>query len=129
MPKVYIAIFTPHYGNFLHWAIFIQTEPPLVLEVAGEHPNFIPNVICSSPDLDVRHIRNIEVGEVREDEMSQIRSFIEATYVDNETVEWTCQDYVLEALEKLGEECLLDEDDEQYQKAIRMAKRQYFGPQ
>jgi hypothetical protein len=129
MPKVYIAIFSPHYGNFLHWSIFIQTEQPLILEVEGEHPNFTPNIMNSSPDMDARHIKNIEVGEVREDEMSQVRSVIKATHVDNETVEWNCQDYVLEALEKLAEECLLDEEDEQYQKAIRIAKRKYFGSQ
>ena len=48
--------------------------------------------------------------------------------VDNTTVEWNCQDYVLEPLEELCEECVLDEDDEDYEKGIRKAKRKYFGP-
>lgn len=37
--------------------------------------------------------------------------------VDNETSEWDCQDYVLEILDRLQEDYVLDEDDEDYQEA------------
>lgn len=35
--------------------------------------------------------------------------------VDNETVEWDCQEYVLDMLDALEEEFVLDRDDENYQ--------------
>lgn len=41
----------------------------------------------------------------------------ETVPVDNETVEWDCQDYVLDILDNLEEEFILDCDDEDYRAA------------
>ena len=53
---------------------------------------------------------------------------IDNTKVDNETTEWNCQDYVIELLETLYEECIIDEDDKEYKRGMKKAKDKYFGP-
>ncbi|KAI9655413.1 MAG: hypothetical protein M1829_000649 [Trizodia sp. TS-e1964] len=53
---------------------------------------------------------------------------MDSAEVDNETLDWNCQDYVLESLDKLSEECILDEDDEDYVEGVKKAKEKYFGP-
>jgi hypothetical protein len=108
VPKVNIVILSHHYGNFLLWAICIQNEPPPILEMAGEQPILTPNTLTSSPDNVARYIRNTEVDEAREDGLGQARLLIEATQVEDEPDEWKRQDYALEALKKLAEECLPD---------------------
>lgn len=47
--------------------------------------------------------------------------------VDNETVHWNGQEYVLEALDGLYDECVIDEDDEDYELG-RERTDMYFGP-
>ena len=60
-----------------------------------------------------------------ERDLEAIKKVIAGTEVDNETLEWDCQDYVLEILDNLEVECLIDDDDETYkkQKAKPKSKR------
>lgn len=53
---------------------------------------------------------------------------MEIAEIDNETTEWNCQDYVLEALDMLYDECVIDEDDKNYKKGTKKAKEKYYGP-
>ena len=48
--------------------------------------------------------------------------------VDNETTEWNYQDYVIEAIDMLYNECVIDEDDEDYKKGRKRAVTEYLGP-
>ena len=129
MPKIYIAVYRPRSGNYYHWAIYVKGTPPRILEVTGSHPNFTRNNIEARPESTDRHVESIKVGDVNEGDMREFYSIMGRVEVDNDTVDWNCQDYVLEALEALAEECVLDEDDEDYKKGIRKAKRNYYGPQ
>lgn len=47
--------------------------------------------------------------------------------VDNETIEWDCQDYVLEILDRLEEEYVLEKEDEDYQEAREELKNKRGG--
>lgn len=129
MPQVYIAVYRPRNGNYHHWALYVKSTPSRIFEVTGSHPDFMRNVVESKPESTNRHVESIEVGDVSEGDMCEFNSIMRRVEVDNDTVDWNCQDYVLEALEALAEECVLDEDDENYGKGIRKAKRKYFGPQ
>ncbi|KAM0714519.1 hypothetical protein Q7P37_009815 [Cladosporium fusiforme] len=129
MPKVYIAVYRPRDGNYYHWALYVKSTPSKIFEVTGSHPNFERNIVQAKPESTNRHVENIEVGDVSEGDMSEFYSIMRRVEVDNETVDWNCQDYVVEALEALVEECVIDEDDEDYKKGIRKAKKKYYGPQ
>jgi len=50
-------------------------------------------------------------------DIATVQRVAETTAVDNETVEWDCQEYVLDMLETLEKECVVDEDDGYYKTA------------
>lgn len=129
MPKVYIAIYKPRSGNYYHWALYVKSKPPRIFEVTGSHPDFERNIVESKPESTNRHVESIEVGDVNEGDMKEFRTIMNKVEVDNDTVDWNCQDFVLESLDALTEECVLDEDEEDYKKGVRRAKRKYYGPQ
>ena len=47
--------------------------------------------------------------------------------LDNSAVHWTCQDFVIEILDKLVEECVIDGDEKSYKKAMKEVK-EHYGP-
>jgi hypothetical protein len=128
MGKLYIAIYKPRYGNYKHWALFLESTESLVFEVVGEHGTFQKNTIIGSPSSSTRHEKNILVADINEQDVPELKKVVSKVNVDNETMEWNCQDYVLEVLEALKEECIIDEDDAHYQKGINLAQKKYFGP-
>ncbi|KXG52958.1 uncharacterized protein PGRI_000080 [Penicillium griseofulvum] len=100
-PKLYVVFYRPRYGNYHHWALYVDDEDvPMIFEVIGQHPNFMRNVVKAKAE--------------------KSKSFLGKEYVG--TVEWDCQDYVLEILDKLEDEFVLEEDDEDYREARRVLK-------
>ena len=85
----------------------------------GTHGTFTRNVAKDIPEDSGRFLESIHLGEFADRDLEEFKKAVEATAVDNETVEWDCQDYVLEILEKLEEECVIDEDDKAYKKQKR----------
>ena len=128
MGKLYIAIYKPRYGNYKHWALFLDSSESLIFEVVGEHGTFQKNTIKGSPSSSTRHENNILVADINDQDIPELKKTVSGVKVDNETTEWNCQDYVLETLEALEKECVIDEDDEDYKKGINQAKKKYFGP-
>lgn len=49
--------------------------------------------------------------------------------VDNETALWNCQDYVIEAIDGLYDECIIDEEDKDYKKGKKSAVDSHYGAQ
>lgn len=130
-PKLYVVIYKPIYGgNYQHWALYIDHElNPLVIEVIGEHPNFEP--LISSVRAEEfpgrsflsRHF----LGVVCQDDIPGIIEVVKGVPLDNETVQWDCQDYVLEILDALEEAFYLSGDDEEYSEA-RVLLGEMRGP-
>ena len=130
MAKLYIAMYSPIDGNYGHWALYLENDgESIIFEVVGEHGTFRANSLAVNPENSNRHIRNIPVGTVNKQDIPDLVKVMENMKIDNETTEWNCQDYVLEALESLYEECIIDEDDKDYKKGTKEAKETYFGPQ
>ncbi|TKA66905.1 hypothetical protein B0A55_11661, partial [Friedmanniomyces simplex] len=129
MPKIYIAVYTPRQGNHYHWAIYVKCKPPRIIEITGSHPEFKFNTVETKPENTTPHKESIEIGDINDSDMPEFYSIMRRVEIDNDTVDWNCQDYVLEALDELTEECVLDEDDETYKKGRRRAKNKYYGPQ
>lgn len=128
MPELYIAIYQPPEGNHYHWALYLDSKNPHIYEVTGSHPDFLKNVLRSRPEGDSNFRVKIKVADVNDQDLEGIDDFIDKQEVDNDTALWNCQDYVIEALETLCQECLIDEDDQVYQEGIDEAKRRYYGP-
>ena len=59
--------------------------------------------------------------------MAEFQSAVSAIKPDNSVAHWNCQDYVIEILEKLEEECVIDGDAKAYKTAKSRVKTHY-GP-
>lgn len=128
MPELYIAMYKPRFGNYEHWALCLKDDGDwTIFEVIGQHGEFKRNSLPMDPESSLRHKRNILVGTINKEAIPELLETMENVEIDNETTEWNCQDYVLEALDKLVEECVIDEDDEDYKKGTELAKGKYFG--
>ncbi|CAI7597161.1 unnamed protein product [Penicillium viridicatum] len=113
--KLFVVFYRPRYGNFLHWALHIEKgQEHHILEVDGEHPQFKRNTFMENPKESCTFLRQFFIAVLGEDDVERVKSAAQSVPVDNETVEWDCQDYVLEILDKLQEDFILDKDDEDY---------------
>ena len=124
--RLYVAIYRAVHGNYEHWALYLEngTEHK-VYEVVGEHPQFQPNVVSGKPTSTSRHKKNIVVDDISANDVKELEKVISLTEVKNSVVHWNCQDYVLEILDKLAEECIVDEDEDEYKNARKELKNIY----
>lgn len=114
-PKLFVVFYRPRYGNYLHWALHIENgDEHQILEVDGEHPQFEYNTFMEDPNTSNTFLRQLFVAVLGEGDIERVKSAARSVPVDNETVEWDCQDYVLEVLERLQEDLVLDKDDADY---------------
>jgi hypothetical protein len=121
----------PIEGNYEHWALCLNDDDgdvPTVFEVTGEHPNFEKSTLKYNPKDTGRHRRDIVVGVINKRDIPEFLQTVEHSKANNTTVDWNCQDYVIELVEKLYDECIIDEDDKYYKKGLQEAKDKYFGP-
>ncbi|OQE20147.1 hypothetical protein PENFLA_c017G09337 [Penicillium flavigenum] len=121
-PKLFVVFYRPRYGNFLHWALHIEKgEEHHIIEVDGEHPQFKRNTFMENPKKSSTFLRQFFIAVLGEDDIERVKSAAQSVPVDNETVEWDCQDYVLEILDELQEDFVLDKDDEDYMDELENA--------
>ena len=129
MPNLSVAMYKPAEGNHLHWALHLEDGlKHSIYEVLGEHPHFKANVITGKkPDHTVRHQRSIFLYEINGTDLLGFEEAIACVKPQNDVVHRNCQDYVIEVLENLEEECIIDGEDRSYVRARKEVKR-YFGP-
>lgn len=114
------VIYRSRYGNYKHWALCTENgETSIIYEVIGQHGTFQRSALQARPENSTHFLEAIYLGEVANRDFKVFENTVTATEVDNETVEWDCQDYVLEILHNLEEECIIDGDDKTYQKQKR----------
>ena len=100
----------------------------MIYEVTGESLSFITSVIQSKLSATNCHKRSIFLFNINAMDMLTFKDAISTIQPNNGVSLWNCQDYVLELLEKLEEECIIDGDDDQYVENKKKVKS-YFGPQ
>lgn len=123
-PYLAVAICHPRYGNFQHWALHLHaSDQDYIFEVDGEHPTFQKVTSSGKPSDSDTFIKSIFVSEVGDPDIPTIKAIVDAAHVDNETLEWDCQEYVLDILEACEQEAVLDEDDVYYMEAKEALKR------
>lgn len=114
MPRadLYVVMYRPTSGNYEHWALYLDNNGEhTTYEVTDEHPNFKKNQTETRPQNSNRYLRSYKVGTINADDISAFRDEVTKAKVDNETVHWNCQDYVMEIVDALVMECIIDEDD------------------
>lgn len=117
-PRLYVAFFRPQYGNYQHLGLCLgDDEEQLIFEVSGEHPNFERNIEKQPPEQLEGFLRREYVAVISKTDIETVKQVAQTVPVDNETVEWDCQEYVLDRLDRLEDEFVLDRDDEDYQDA------------
>ena len=125
--KLYVAFYQPRYGNYQHWALYLETDKDdFIFEVSGSHPNFTRNVTRTDPRNSQSFLRMIFMDTVSLNDVPAVQNAASKTKVDNETLEWDCQEYVLDILSTLEEECIVGEDERPYKKAKAELKKR--GP-
>ncbi|KAL9622067.1 MAG: hypothetical protein Q9160_003566 [Pyrenula sp. 1 TL-2023] len=93
--------------------------------VVDEHPNFEKNVFKSRPENSVRFLRSYQVGTISPADLLAYYGEVDRAKVDNDTAHWNCQDYVIEIVEALLEECVIDEED---YLGVRESILSHYGP-
>lgn len=139
MATLYIQISRPHWGNYKHWALLLVPNSPknpnpnspnlqsTLYQLTNQHPSFVKSkttAISKDPDI----IANILVASLRPSDISEVSKAFEEAPVDNETLEWTCQDFVLEMLEKLREWEVIDDGEVEVYEEGRNEALGYYGP-
>lgn len=129
MPKLSVSMYKPLIGNHFHWALYLEDgSERTIYEVIGESPLFKPNLITGKrPDHTFRHRRTIFVYEINASDLAEFKEAVSSVKIQNDVSHWNCQDYVIEILDKLEEECIIEEDDKKYIKAKKEVKK-HFGP-
>lgn len=113
--KIFVVFFRPLDGNYQHWALHLDKgNEHETFEVDGSHPEFQRNAYKTDPRKAFNFIGSIYVGLISSTDVPAMQKCVSSVDVNNETIEWDCQDYVLEILDKLEEETILEEDDEDY---------------
>lgn len=124
--KLYVAFYRPlpGTGNYQHWALYLAApedapEENTLIHVLEAHPTFKASIETGvsvsarafSPRifLSQKLLCDVQPGDVQ-----QLRDIAKEAKVDNETLDWTCQDYAVEILEALEEACIVGFDGEDY---------------
>lgn len=109
-------MYKPADGNHLHWALHLEEgSEEKIYEVLGEFPEFKPNVITGKkPNHTIRHQRSIFMYEINTRDLKGFREAVSSVKPENGVSHWNCQDYVIEILEHLEEECIIDGEDKAY---------------
>ena len=129
MPNLSVAMYKPVEGNHLHWALYLEDgSQHSIYEVLGQHSHFTPNIISGKkPDHTVRHQRSILVYEINNPDLQGFREVVSSVEPQKDVSHWNCQDYVVEILDYLEEECIIDGEDKAYIEARKEVMR-YFRP-
>jgi hypothetical protein len=129
MPAKLSVIFykpLPFTGNYQHWALYLSApnaKDSLLIQVVNAHPTFEASFTNQTPKgFSATYLKEISLSEVQVQDIPHLRQIAQAANVDNETVDWTCQDYVIEILDALEEECIIGFDGEKEDSDYREAK-------
>jgi len=123
-PQLWVAFYRPRYGNYQHWALYLQDGNDHTLyEVTGSHPNFQKNQVKAKPQSSSSYRNKLFVASLSKSDISLVAKAARDVKVDNSTTEWDSQEYVIDIIESLKDELVLDEDDEDYKKARKELRK------
>jgi hypothetical protein len=122
-----VEIYAPraNEGNVPHWSLFVENANDgrgIIRDVIGEPLGFrfraADNIL---PESSGQHTRSIPVAEI--DDVDYFDQTVRATAIQNDVQGWSCQDWILEALEDLNVNEILG--DYEYNEAKERLGRRY----
>jgi hypothetical protein len=122
---LYVAIYRPlGNSNYAHWDLYLDAEDDdIILQMAGQHPNFTFQQRSADPEKSSSLRKLIHVSDVAAADVDQLIEIAKEMEIDNENPSWDCQEWVIDVLEKLVEECVIgyfdDYDNEDEEKKFR----------
>lgn len=95
--KIYAVFYRPHYGNYKHWALHVHTHDgdDFIFQVLGSHGTFEAQAIKEKSTALVGYLEQTLLTTINSEELPLVQQVVQKVYVDNETTEWDCQDYVI----------------------------------
>jgi len=106
-----VAQYLPESGNVRHWALYLEIPGgSRIYQIIGSPTAFTyghrKNV---DPQHSSRFVESIFVSEIHPSNIKDIKNILKTFPIQNDIATFSCQDWVLEALEALKDEDLLDE--------------------
>jgi hypothetical protein len=120
-----VATYKPQNGNVSHWTLVLTDESEIttLYEVIGAPTEFRRNTMHSKdPKSSSRFTGLVWVSHV--DDIVEAKRILEQQPIRNDIATWSCQDFVLEALEALSNELLIEDYD--YQAARERLEHMYY---
>lgn len=94
----------------------------MILEATGQHHYLGRHVVNARPESSRTYMAKLCVSVLGKDDVQSVNDIVKSVKVDNDTIEWDCQDHVLEVLDALEDEFILESDDEEYVEARKELK-------
>lgn len=106
-----VAHYLPIDGNVRHWALYLKTpSEDLIYQVTGAATAFeYGDREGIVPQDSARFVELVLVSEIDSKAVEAVKEILATHPIDNGVATWSCQDWVLEAIEALHEEDLLEE--------------------
>nr|KMM68926.1 hypothetical protein CPAG_05249 [Coccidioides posadasii RMSCC 3488] len=102
-----------------------ENDQEVIFKVVRLHPNFCPNVMNSRPECSKNFIGKVLIAVLDKDNIQRVHEIVKNIKVDNNTVEWDCQEYVLDILDSLEAEFIMEEDNKDYHEARKKLKENW----
>jgi hypothetical protein len=96
MANLYVAIYKPHEGNVLHWALWLEaTNWSQIFEAEGEPGQYrLQERKNTRPDASSRHKRDVFVTQI--DDVAGFTQNARDCTPKKDSAAWDCQEYVME---------------------------------
>lgn len=114
--SLYVAEYRPKGGNVRHWALYLEVHDRgavhrNIYQVVGPAKDFEFSMVQDiAPAQSSRFIKNVHVSDFEDRAaIKSVREILSNQAIRNDIATWSCQDWVMEALETLDDEMLLDE--------------------
>ncbi|KAF8055451.1 hypothetical protein FPV67DRAFT_1542040 [Lyophyllum atratum] len=106
-----VAKYRPVDGNVHHWALYLRTPyENLIYQVVGRPTEFrYGHREGVSPQASERFVDLVFVSEIDRNNVQEVKEILENFPISNDVGTWSCQDWVIEALQELSSQDLVDE--------------------
>ncbi|KAJ5727399.1 hypothetical protein N7493_005219 [Penicillium malachiteum] len=117
-PTIPLSVAIYENPGILHWSLFIEAEnddAKTKIHVLGARRRYFPVI---SPRSDARNsdslIELLPLCQVEEGKIEIIKNIAYDTPIRNDLDDWSCQDYVLNIVDRLEEALILNPEDKDY---------------
>ena len=106
--------------GIMHWSLFLDTKEAAdktIIQILGARQKYFPSIRTPSNPRDLNSlIELLPLCQIDMSKVESIKGIADATTIHNELADWSCQDYVLELLDRLETAGIISATDEEYAK-------------